>query len=74
MSIPVNPNTNQPIDNHRPSRQKRADHPNAKLTQEQVNQIRRLAAKGVDRKALVARFGVSKSTIGEILRGDAWTE
>ncbi|MEG5173268.1 hypothetical protein [Microcoleus sp. B3-D7] len=72
MSIPINPNTNQPIDNHRPSRKQREQHPNAKLSQQQVSEIRRLAAEGVNRKSLVVRFGVSKSTIGAIIKGNAW--
>jgi|GEM_PF-4658855 len=72
MGFPINPNTNQPIDNCRSTRKKKEQHPNAKLTQEQVNQIRRLVAEGVDRKSLVVRFGVSKSTIAAIIKGNAW--
>lgn len=60
------------VDNYRPTTRKREKHPNAKLTQEDVNEIRRLAAEGVERSSLVARFGVSKSTIGSILRGTTW--
>lgn len=74
MDFSTNPNTSQPIDNHRPSKKQGEQHPNAKLSQQQVDEIRRLAAEGVDRKSLVQRFGVSKSTIGAIIKGNAWRE
>ena len=60
------------VDNYRPTQLKREYHPNAKLTQADVDEICRLSDEGVGRASLVVRFGVSKSTIGSILRGTTW--
>ena len=45
----------------------------AKLTQADVDEIRRLYRK-VYQKDLAERYGVSKSTIGQIHRGTIWQE
>ncbi len=49
-------------------------HGNAKLTADQVRAIRReRAAKKTPFRLLAERFGVSVSTIGQILRRESWT-
>lgn len=50
---------------------KGADHPRARLTVDQANEIK--AADGSQR-VLARRYGVSKSTIARIRRGESWTE
>lgn len=73
MAIPINPQTKQPIDNARPTRKKRELHPNAKLTQTDVDEMRRLhELEKVTTAALVERFNVSKSTVNSILRYQTW--
>jgi len=62
----------QYINNCRPTTRKGADHTNAKLTEQDVLDIRRMSAEGVSRKSLVELFGVSKSAIGSILTGRTW--
>lgn len=62
----------KPVNNYRPTTRKGEWHPNAKLNEQDVAEIRRLSEEGVTRASLVARFGVSKSTIGSILRGKTW--
>jgi transposase len=47
-------------------------HWNAKLTQQQVNEIRALRAKGVEQKELAQRFNVSQSTISNIVNYGSW--
>ena len=44
----------------------------AVLTKDDVLEIRWLSDAGVDRKQLQTRFGVSKTLIARIVRGDAW--
>lgn len=44
----------------------------ARLTDEQVNEIRRLLSNGVFQKDIAKQYGVSRSTIGEINRGKTW--
>jgi DNA invertase Pin-like site-specific DNA recombinase len=45
----------------------------AKLTEPQVQQIRRLyATDGTTQEALAQQFGVTQTTIGRILRGETW--
>lgn len=48
--------------------------PAAKLCWEDIREIRFLAASGASRPELAARFGVSKSNINQILRGETWRE
>ena len=72
MSIPTNPTTGQAINNSRASTRVRENHPNAKLTQIQVDEIRKLAAQGVSTMALVERFGICKSSINDIIRNRTW--
>lgn len=48
-------------------------HPNRKLSIEQVRTIRaRWAAGGVRQRVLAAEFGVTRGLIGQIVRGKAW--
>lgn len=49
-----------------------ADVGTAKLTAEQVQEIRRLRASGLPLRALAARFGVSRSAIEGITTGRTW--
>ena len=57
----------------RQARQKGVDHGGAKLTEEQVIEIRsRYAAGGVFQRALAAEYGVSQSVISEIVRRVSW--
>lgn len=44
----------------------------ARLTAPEVKAIRELAAQGVDRVVLANRYGVTTSTIGQIVRGERW--
>ncbi len=46
--------------------------PTSKLTLEQVREIRERYARGENQRALGREFGVSKSLIGNIVRGEAW--
>jgi hypothetical protein len=60
----------RPHDWHRGERS-----PNAKLTREQVLEIRRLyATGGVTQKALAAEYGVAESNVWAILKGRAWAD
>lgn len=47
-------------------------HPNAKLTVDDVVEIRRLSRRGVTQRRLGTRFGVSGANVGYIVRGQAW--
>jgi hypothetical protein len=47
--------------------------PLAKLTEEQVAEIRRLAAEGVPQKDIAPRFGVNPGTISQIVGGVIWS-
>jgi hypothetical protein len=62
----------QYVNNYRPTTRKGERHPNAKLTEQDVLEIRQLSAEGVSRKSLQERFGVSKSAIGNIMTGRTW--
>lgn len=44
----------------------------AKLTAEQVKEIRALSKLGLSQRHLGRRFGVGKTAIGEIIRGETW--
>ena len=58
----------------RQARQKGVDHGGAKLTEEQVLEIRRrYAAGGVSQQALGDEFGVAQHTISDIVRRRYWT-
>lgn len=46
-------------------------HPQAKLTEAQIHEIRRLRGSS-SQEALAARFGVDRSTVGRILSGMTW--
>jgi DNA invertase Pin-like site-specific DNA recombinase len=70
MTIPFN-SSGQPVDNARPAA-KTNPHPNAKLTADDVREIRRLFATGVTIDMLTKRFSVTKSTIGNIVNGKSW--
>lgn len=47
-------------------------HGMARLTPDNVREIRRLRAAGISQKAAGARFGVARTTIQSIDRGDNW--
>lgn len=50
-------------------------HPNARLTREQADRIRGLAAhRGLSHYAIAASFGVSRETVRDIARGRIWKE
>jgi hypothetical protein len=52
---------------------KKEDHPLAKLTQQDVNEIRYVYRHdGASQSQLAALFGVSQSQIGRIVRGESW--
>lgn len=48
-------------------------HHQAKLTEADVREMRRLRAERVTYRDLAERFGVSQSMIGQIVQGRAWT-
>jgi hypothetical protein len=45
---------------------------NAKLTEEEILEIRRLAGDGVKHVALAARFGVCRQNVGAIVHRRSW--
>lgn len=47
-------------------------HPNAKLTDENVRQIRKLSAQGLSQRKLAKQFNVSRGTIEPIIKGETW--
>lgn len=47
-------------------------HPQSKLTDEYVRQIRRLSGEGLTYKELGNKFGVNRLTISRVVRGVAW--
>jgi hypothetical protein len=49
-----------------------ADHPQAKLDDEKVRSIRRLAAEGESLTWLAAHFGVSRPAVARVVRGTGW--
>lgn len=49
-----------------------ASNPNARLTSEQVAEIRAQSRAGVSRSELARRFGVGTSTVSRIALGQAW--
>ena len=48
------------------------EHPNAKLTDAKVRQIRKLREQGKSVKALAGKFKVSERTIEKLLAGRIW--
>lgn len=46
----------------------------AKLTGEEVIRIRERYARGETQRALAAEYGVSKETVGRVVRGETWAE
>lgn len=52
--------------------QKGANHPDVKLTEDNVREIRRLLGQGVPRLQIARAFGVSTGPIGAIARGKTW--
>lgn len=49
-----------------------AKNPSAKLTEEAVIEIRRMALDGIFLKQIASQFGMRQSQIGNIVRGDSW--
>ncbi len=50
-------------------------HPNSKLTREQVIEIRReIEVPGTSRAWLAKKFGVSRTTVDNIVKGLTWRE
>lgn len=73
MAIPINPLSKQAIDNTRATHKKRESHPNAKLTQIQVDEMRKLhEVDNVAPAVLIERFNISRSTVSSILRYQTW--
>lgn len=52
---------------------KGSDIGNSKLTDDDVREIRKLAAVGHSQRQLAARFGVGRTQIGRIVRRESWT-
>lgn len=48
------------------------DHPNSKLSEENISDIRRLASDGMAKKEIGMRFGVSDTMVGYIVRRKSW--
>lgn len=46
--------------------------PNAKITETDVVEMRRLSREGITGKELSARFGINRGTVSEILSGKLW--
>ena len=61
------------INNYRSRNNKGEKHPRAKLTQENVNEIRRLVSQGATQKSVATLFKVSTSRISSIARGESWS-
>lgn len=55
-------------------RQQAVDAGWTKLTKEQAQEIRQLRTSGILYKDLAARFGVSTTSIGRVIRGESWAE
>lgn len=49
-----------------------AHNPAARLTEAQVEEIKGLLRRGAGYRFLAERYGVSRTTIGAIARGQAW--
>jgi len=57
---------------HQANPKRGADHPQAKLSAEQVAKIRQLFAEGRSGRALAAQFGIGSSHCSKIIRGASW--
>jgi len=55
-----------------PTRQRGEDNGRSKLTQIQVDEMRRRSIDGATLRELASRFGVSPSRVHQIVKGDAW--
>lgn len=60
------------INNYRTSGLSGDKHPRAKLTQEQVDEIRQKAAEGVSRAQLMADYNMKRSALSDLLSGKTW--
>jgi hypothetical protein len=49
-------------------------HPNAKITREQVAQIRAALGAGVFQEEIASRFGISQTMVSKIKRGLSWRD
>lgn len=49
-----------------------SEHWAAKITEDQVREIRRLCSSGTTQRAVAQRFGINQSQISRLLRGEAW--
>jgi hypothetical protein len=49
-----------------------ADHPRARLTAQEVEQIRQARSEGVIYRVLGARFGIGISQVARICKGTSW--
>lgn len=54
------------------SKKKGHSHPNAKLTEDDVREIRKLSAGGLSQRKIATQFSVSRGTIEPILKGRTW--
>lgn len=54
------------------SKKKGQEHPFAKLTEDDVREIRKLSENGLSQRKIAAQFDVSRGTIEPILRGETW--
>ena len=52
--------------------QRGESHHEAKLTDEKVRKIRRLRADGWLQRDIAAQFGVTRTTVGDVLQGKIW--
>jgi hypothetical protein len=57
---------------HRERMTRGEQRPLAKLTASDVVKVRQLAAEGVFHREIAARFGVSRSLIGQVVNGSIW--
>jgi DNA invertase Pin-like site-specific DNA recombinase len=74
MNHSKNPANPQPVNNYRTSAKVRDYPPNAKLTVQQVQEIRMLGFQGVTTAALAERFSMSKTAIKAILSRRTWKD
>lgn len=69
-------NHDNAIDRHSKGRSKNLDHgelhPKAKLTSQQVNEMRALGAAGWTQLRLAERFGISRGNVSKIIRGRSY--
>jgi hypothetical protein len=46
----------------------------AKLTRDEVQEIRAMSRRGVLQRDIAARFNISRATVGDIIRGRSWAQ